>query len=68
MDDLKLVLICFGLENSFLRIPRSLGWSTVNPDGNEQIKERVSLIRSVGGKMYNANTRPTKQHTFAITK
>jgi len=68
MDDLKLVLISFSLENSFLRIPRSLGWSTVNPDGNEQIKERVSHIRSVGGKMYNANARSTKQHTLVITK
>jgi len=61
-DDLKWILISFSLENSFFRMPRSLEKSIVNLDGNKKI------IRSLRGKMHYANKRPTKQHTFAITK
>jgi len=38
IDDLTYeVLISVILENSFLRMPRSLGWSIVNAAGNKQI-------------------------------
>jgi len=55
-------------KNSFLRMPRSLGYSTVNPECNKQIRERGYLIRSLRGKMHNVIERPIKQYTFAITK
>jgi len=44
-DDLKRVLISFILETFFLRFPRSLESSIVNPEGKKLIKERVCLIR-----------------------
>jgi len=67
IDDLKYVLSSFSLESSILGMPRSVGWSIVNPEDNKQIKERGYLIRSLRGKMHNAIKRPAKQHTFAIT-
>jgi len=47
-------------------MPRLLRWSVANPDGNQQIKERGCLIRSLRENMYNAIKRPTKQHIYAI--
>jgi len=36
------VLISVSLENSFLRMLRSLGWSIVNFEGNKQIRKTTA--------------------------
>jgi len=49
-------------------MPRSLGESVVNLEGNKKIRERTCFIRSLWGKVHNANKKTSKQHTLSMTK
>jgi len=44
------VLISVSLENSFIRVPRSPGWSIVNSEGNKQIRKEAASSDRYEGK------------------
>jgi len=63
IGDRKWVLISFSSESSsdgMLQLRRF-----VNPEGNKKLR-RGFFIRVLQWKMYNAITKPTKQHTLQL--